>query len=350
MRAMILAAGLGTRLRPLTDGVPKALVRVAGRPVMEHTLELLAAHGFRELYVNVHHHAESIMGHFGDGSRWGVEITYSHEAELLGTAGGVKKLEGSLGKGTFLVVSGDALTDLDLASLWDFHRRKGGLATLVLTPVEDPSLYGVVITDEDGRITGFQEKPPRERALSDLANSGIYVFEPEALKMIPADSFYDFGSQLFPRFLEEGRDFYGYRHSDYWNDVGSLEVYRQGNFDALLGRVRVRIPAEEREPGVFLGEDVEVAEGAEVKGPLYLGDGCRVERGAVLQGPLLLGAGTRVGEGARLSRSVLWEGCAVGREAVLEEVLAGAEARVEEGAHAAPGTVLGHRGLFSGAA
>ncbi len=342
-QAMILAAGLGTRLLPLTDGVPKALMRVAGRPVMEHTVELLARHGFRRIYINVHHHAEAIMKHFGDGSRWGVSITYSREEELLGTAGGVKKLEKHLGGDTFLVVSGDALTDLDLSSLWRRHRQKGGIATLVLTPVEDPSLYGVVITDGEGRITGFQEKPPRESALSDLANSGIYVFEPEVLEMIPAGTFYDFGSQLFPRWMEEGRVFYGYRHSDYWNDVGSLPVYLRGNHDALFGRVRVRLAAEEREPGIFLGNGVWLGEGVKLSGPLLIGAGCRVGRGVRLLGPLVLGEGCEVGEGSLLRGCVLWEGCSIGRGAVLEEAVLGAGAAVPEGAKVGPGTVLGHR-------
>jgi len=320
-RAMILAAGLGTRLLPLTESVPKALVRVAGRPVMEHTVELLARHGFDQLFVNVHHHAEAVMEHFGDGARWGVSITYSHEEELLGTAGGVKKLEDRLGGGDFLVVSGDALTDLDLTSLWRWHREKGGIATLVLTPVNDPSLYGVVITDAGGRITGFQEKPPREKALSDLANSGIYAFRPEVLEMIPAGTFYDFGSQLFPRWMEEGREFFGYRHSDYWNDVGSLRVYLQGNHDALMGRVRVSMPAEEVEPGIYLGQDVLLEEGVELEPPVLVCGGCRVGRGARLVGPLVLGEGCEVGEGAVLKGCVLWEGCRVDPGTALEQAI-----------------------------
>ena len=343
---MILAAGLGTRLRPLTEEISKPMVPIVNRPVMEHIVELLARHGFRKIFVNLHYHPEVIVSHFGDGSRFGVSITYSHEEELLGTAGGVKKLEKELRDGTFLVISGDALTDLDLTALVGFHREKGGLATLVLTPVSDPSKYGVVIVDEDHRVVGFQEKPSRDEARSFLANSGIYVFEPEVLDMIPAGRFYDFGSELFPRMVEEGVEFYGFLHNDYWNDVGSLEEYKQGNFDALTGKVKVRIPGVRIGRDVWIGEDTVIEDGVVMVGPICIGSGCLVKRGARLFGPLVVGDRTVIDEGAILYRGVKWADSYIGKEAHVMDSIVGMEAEVQQGAAVISGSVVGHRSVI----
>ncbi|MDD3718543.1 MAG: NDP-sugar synthase [Actinomycetota bacterium] len=341
MKAMILAAGLGTRLRPLTEEISKPMVPIANRPVMEHIVELLARHGFDELYVNLHYHPDVITRHFSGGERWGVSITYSLEEELQGTAGGVKRLAGELGGETFLVISGDALTDLDLTSLFAFHRAHGRLATLVITPVSDPSKYGVVITEEDGRITGFQEKPSREEALSFVANSGIYVFEPEVLEMIPA-GFYDFGSQLFPRFLEEGIEFYGYRHGDYWNDVGSLEEYKAGNFDALTGKVKVKIPGVRIGEDVWIGDETVVEEEVVMVGPICVGAQCEVRRGARLFGPLVVGDRTIIDEGAILYRGIKWGDGYIGKDAHLLDSIVGWETDIGSGAALLKDTVVGH--------
>lgn len=341
MKAMILAAGLGTRLRPLTEEISKPMVPIVNRPVMEHIVELLSRHGFREIYVNLHYYPEVITGYFGDGSRWGVSISYSYEEELLGTAGGVKKLEKELGDDVFLVISGDALTDLDLTSLVKFHRGHGGLATLVVTPVNDPSKYGVVIMEEDGRVAGFQEKPSREEARSFVANSGIYVFQPEILEMIP-EGFYDFGSQLFPRLLEEGVPFYGYRHGDYWNDVGSIEEYKAGNFDALTGKVGVKIPGVRIGEDVWIGEDTVIEEEVVIVGPMCIGANCVVKRRARLFGPLVVGDRTVIDEGAILYRGIKWGDSYVGKDAHLMDTIVGWEAEIGNGAALLADTVIGH--------
>ena len=342
MKAMILAAGLGTRLRPLTDEISKPMVPIVNRPVMEHIIELLAMHGFNELFVNLHYHPDVIRKHFKNGADWGLSIAYSYEEELLGTAGGVKKLEGELGKDTFLVISGDALTDLDLTSLYAFHKAHGRIATLVVTPVEDPSKYGVVIMEDDGRITGFQEKPSREEAKSYVANSGIYVFEPEVLGMMPP-GFYDFGTQLFPRFLEEGIEFYGYRHDDYWNDVGSIEEYKAGNFDALTGKVRVKIPGVRIGDDVWIGEDTIIEEDVVMVGPICIGAHCDVKSGARLFGPLVVGDRTVIDEGAVLYRGIKWGDGYVGKDAQLMDTIVGWEAKIGRGAALLSDTVVGHR-------
>jgi NDP-sugar pyrophosphorylase family protein len=339
---MILAAGLGTRLRPLTEEISKPMVPIVNRPVMEHIVDLLARHGFHRLYVNLHYHPDVITRHFGDGGRWGLTIKYSYEEKLLGTAGGVKRLAGELRGDTFLVISGDALTDLDLTALIAFHKAHGGIATLVITPVNDPSKYGVVITEDDGRIVGFQEKPGREEARSFVANSGIYVFEPEVLKMIP-EGFYDFGSQLFPRFLEEGIAFYGYRHGDYWNDVGSMEEYKAGNFDALAGKVKVRIPGARIGDDVWIGDGTVVGEEVVMVGPICIGAACEVRKGARLFGPLVVGDRTIIDEGAILYRGIKWGDGYIGKDAHLLDSIVGWEAEIGNGAALLADTVVGHR-------
>jgi len=343
---MILAAGLGTRLRPLTEEISKPMVPIVNRPVMEHIVELLSNRGFKDIYVNLHYHPDVITRHFGDGARWGVSLSYSYEEELMGTAGGVKKLEKQLGDGAFLVISGDALTDIDLTRLIEFHEGHGGLATLVLTQVSDPSKYGVVITGEDGRIRGFQEKPGREEARSYMANSGIYVFEPEVLDMIPEGSFYDFGSQLFPRFLEEGLEFYGYQHGDYWNDVGSIEEYKAGNFDALTGKVKVRILGVRIGDDVWIGEETVIQEGVVMVGPICIGSHCLVKKRARLFGPLVVGDRTYIDEGAILYRGIKWGDGYIGKDAHLMDSIVGWEAEIGQGAAVLSDTVVGHRAII----
>lgn len=340
---MILAAGLGTRLKPLTEEIAKPMVPIVNKPVMEHTLELLARHDIRELFVNIHYYPEAMRGHFGDGSRWGVKLTYSYEEELLGTAGGVKKLEREFAGEDFLVISGDALTDLDLTALMEYHRSRGSIATLVLTPVDDPSIYGVVLTDDDGRITGFQEKPARAEARSHLANSGIYAFSPEVLEMIPAGLFYDFGTQLFPRWMEEGIPFHGFSHHDYWNDVGSIEEYRRGNFDALEGKVRVDIPGTRIEEDIWIGEGTVIEEEVLMVGPVCIGAHCKVHRGARLYGPLIVGDNTVIDEGAFLYRGIKWGNGYIGKDANLVDSIVGFETRIGEKSALLAGTVIGHR-------
>ncbi len=228
MRVMIMAAGKGTRLRPVTDLLPKPMAPIVNRPALHHILRLLGRHGFREVVINLHHMPEVITGHFGDGACWVSIFTYSFEPELLGTAGGVKNNEDFLGDGTFLVMSGDALTDIDLTGLVAAHRRYGSIATMAVKEVADPSLYGVVVTDDDDRVVGFQEKPTREEARSRLCNCGIYVFEPEIFSHIPAGEFDDFGSRVFPDLLRQRVPFHAHTVGGYWSDVGNLQRVRPG--------------------------------------------------------------------------------------------------------------------------
>jgi mannose-1-phosphate guanylyltransferase len=310
---MLLAAGLGTRLRPLTYEVPKPMVPVLGTPVMEHILRLLTRHGFKDVISNLHYFPEQIEGRFGDGSDWDVRLSYSHEPELLGTAGGVRNVRDHFGEETFLIISGDALTDIDLTALWEAHRAHGGIATLSLKRVDDPSQIGVVIMGEDRRIQGFQEKPDPAEALSDVGNCGIYVMEPEIFDYFPDRPFVDWAQDVFPTLLDQDVAFYGHEISEYWNDIGNLREFRQGNVDALEGEVRVEI-----EPGRLNPEADWVDEP-----PVYVGEGCEIGPGVRLTGPVVLGDGCKVGEGAAIRDSVLWPGTEVAPHAVLIGAVAG---------------------------
>ena len=316
MRAMVLAAGLGTRLRPVTRSVPKPMVPVLNRPVMEHIVGLLATHDFTEVIANVHWYPEVIRDHFGDGSRFGIDLSYSFEEQLLGTAGGVRFASDFFGD-EFLVISGDAMTDIDLAAMREFHRSHGGIATLATRRVVDTSEFGVVITDEAARIQGFQEKPDPAEALSDLANCGIYMFDREIFDHFPGpgesklaapghpDGFADWAYDVFPRLLDIGIDFYAHETVAYWNDIGTIEELIQSNFDGLVGEIDLNLPEQEDRPGVWIEGEVEGLDGAEIDGPVLIGDGARIGDGAQLVGPLVLGESCSIGAGAGVREAVL---------------------------------------------
>jgi mannose-1-phosphate guanylyltransferase len=335
MRAMILAAGLGTRLRPITYGMPKPMVPVLNRPVMEHIVRLLARHGFTEAIANLHWFPELIEGHFGDGSAFGLNLSYSREEALLGTSGGVRNAAGFLGD-SFLVISGDALSDIDLAAMREFHESHDGIATLATKRVDDTSQFGVAITGGDGRIQGFQEKPEPAEALSDLANCGIYMFRSEIFDFFPPPGeaklagpddppgFADWATDVFPALLEGDVPFYSHEIDAYWNDIGNLDELRQGNLDALLGEVGVEPGAPE------VGEGVRAASalnGAEVTAPVLIGSGVEIGAGVRIEGPTIVGDGCRIGDGARIRDSILLEGSEVPRAAIL---IGGITARAAE--------------------
>jgi mannose-1-phosphate guanylyltransferase len=331
MRAMILAAGLGTRLRPITYEMPKPMVPVLNRPVMEHIVRLLARHGFTETIANLHWFPELIRGHFGDGSDFGVDLSYSPEEQLLGTSGGVRRAADFLGE-SFLVISGDALTDIDLAAMRGFHESHDGIATLATKRVADTSQFGVAITGADGRIQGFQEKPDPAEALSDLANCGIYMFRSEIFDFFPApgasraagpgdpEDFADWAMDVFPRLLEGDVPFYSHEIDAYWNDIGNLEELRAGNLDALGGTVEV-----EREGELVDGFRSGSPEGDEGKlaGPVLLGPGCEIGEDVRIDGPSVIGDRARIGDGSRLREVIALPGAEVPPGSILIGAIAG---------------------------
>jgi mannose-1-phosphate guanylyltransferase len=325
MKAMILAAGLGTRLRPITYAMPKPMVPVLNRPVMEHTARLLARHGFSEAIANLHWFPETIESHFGDGSAFGVDLSYSHEEALLGTAGGVRNASGFLGD-SFLVVAGDALTDIDFGAMREFHESHEGLVTMATKRVAETDQFGVVIAGADGRIQGFQEKPDPAEALSDLANTCIYMFRAEIFDYFPAagtsndagpedpPEFADWAKDVFPALLEADVPFYSHEIDAYWNDIGNLDELRQGNLDALQGAVAVEPGAPEVAEGVRSASSLE---GVEASGPVLVGERVELGAGVKLDGPAIVGDGCRIGAGSIVRDAILLDGAELPPKSIL---------------------------------
>jgi mannose-1-phosphate guanylyltransferase/mannose-1-phosphate guanylyltransferase/phosphomannomutase len=321
---MVMAAGLGTRLRPLTYEVSKPMVPVVNRPMMEHVLRLLARHGFDEVIANLHWFPEPIRERFGDGSPLGLELSYSYEEELLGTAGGVRNVREFFGSEPFLVLAADPLTDVDLGSLVSAHRANDGIATLTVKRVANVQEYGVVVAGSDGRVQGFQEKPDPAEALSDRASCMIYVFEPEVFDYFPEEPVLDFALDVFPALLAHDVPFYVHETEAYWNDVGSLPEYLRGNLDALEGVVEAE-PAGERVRGSDDEEAPAPQEGGwTLSGPALVGAGAEIGAGARLDGPLVVGPGARVGEDACVRQSVLLPGARVPADALVAGAIVGA--------------------------
>jgi mannose-1-phosphate guanylyltransferase len=321
---MVMAAGLGTRLRPLTYEVPKPMVPVANRPVMEHIVLLLRRHGFGEVIANLHWFPDTIRDRFGDGSALGVELTYSYEDELLGTAGGVRNVGQFFGDEPFLVMAADALTDIDLAALRAAHVANDGIATLAVKRVTNVSEFGVVITGSDGRIQGFQEKPDRAEALSDLASCMIYVLEHEIFDYFPDERVVDFALDVFPALLENDVPFYVHEIDSYWNDVGSLPEYLRGNLDAVEGAVDVELAGELLEPEG--GEEALEGGHAGVGGRVLAAGGCEIGARVRLDGPLVLGERCTIGAEARVKESVVLPGAEVPQGALVASAVYGRKA------------------------
>jgi NDP-sugar pyrophosphorylase family protein len=340
MKAMILAAGVGSRLDPLTRNVPKPLVPILNRPVMEYLVELLKKHGFTDIMVNLHYLGDQIEAYFGDGSKWGVNIHWSREERLWGDAGSVKRVEEFFKDDTFIVIGGDDLTDMDLTKLIKTHKDKGALSTIALSLVDDPSEYGIVLMNEDSRITRFLEKPKGEVIFSNTANTGVYVFEPQIFDLIPRGTFYLFGKQVFPRLLEQKLPLYGHLTAAYWKDVGNLKVYQQTHIDVLEGRVNAPMPFKEVRKYVWMGENVEIDDTAEVGYPVAIGNNVRILAGATVLENTVIGNNCAVEEGATVKDSILWDGAVVMRHTHLERCVVGKDCHVKTNAAIFDGIVV----------
>lgn len=317
MKAVVMAGGEGSRLRPLTIGRPKPLVPVVNKAVMAHILDLLKSHGITEIVVTVRYMATAIQDFFEDGRSMGLHLTYAVEEIPLGTAGSVKNAAAYLDD-TFLVISGDALTDMDLTHLVQMHKERGAMASIALSRVSNPLDFGVIITDEEGRIKQFQEKPTWGELMSDTVNTGIYVLEPEVLDMIPPDTNFDFATELFPQMLAQGMYLYGHVADDYWCDVGSIEEYRRANADMLYGRVKLSEPVGKHiGGGIWVGEDVEISPSAQLYGPIYLGTGVKIKGDVTVYGPCVIRDYTIIDAYSRIERSILWRNNYVGENCEL---------------------------------
>jgi len=335
-----MAGGEGTRLRPLTSNQPKPMLPMANRPMMEHVVALLRQHGLSEIVVTVAFMPNAIRSYFGDGSELGVTMVYATEETPLGTAGSVLNARQELDE-RFIVISGDVLTDIDLSAVIDFHQRKGALATLALSAVEDPLEFGIVITNEDGSVERFLEKPTWGQVFSDTINTGIYVLEPEIFDHIPADRPADFSQDVFPAVLAGGLPIFGYVADGYWEDVGTTDAYLRAHQDILDGKVQVDIGGFEIRPGVWVGKGSTIDPAASIEGPAVIADNCSIGAGVVLGEYTTLGSNVRVADGAEVRRSVVHDNAYFGPGVRIAGAVIGRSCDLRRGATCEPGSVLG---------
>ena len=339
MKAIIMAGGFGSRLRPLTCDLPKPMVPILNKPVMEYSVELLREHGIKQIGVTTCYLPEMIQDYFGDGRNWGVHLEYFLENEPLGTAGSVRNAEEFLDD-TFIVVSGDALTDINLTDAIRFHREKGGLATLVLTRQEVPLEYGVVMVDEEGEITRFLEKPSWGEVFSDLVNTGIYILEPEVFEYFPKATKFDFSKDLFPLLMRNGNPLYGYAASGYWSDIGDVESYMQTQFDILNGKADVYIRGNQIEKGIWVAEGTDIPGGVELTAPVYVGEDVIIKPNTFLDA-VVIGDYSIVESGSSLKRSILWSGVYVGKNSEIRAGFLCDGVKVKENVRIFEGAAIG---------
>lgn len=304
MKAVIMAGGKGTRLRPLTCDCPKPMVPIMNKPVMEHIIDLLKRHGITDIAVTTFYLPQVIEDYFGDGSDFGVNLRYFVEESPLGTAGSVKNAEKFLDE-TFIVISGDALTDADLTRAVDYHQNKGSIATLVLTQEDIPLEYGVVMTNQEGAITQFLEKPSWGEVFSDTVNTGIYILDPHVFNYYDKGVKFDFSKDLFPKLLQAGEPMYGHVMENYWCDVGNLQQYRKTHYDIINGKVEVNLPGEEIKDQVWVGEGTEIADTAELSGPLYIGKDCTIKDGVQLE-ESIIADNNIINDSTSIKKSIIW--------------------------------------------
>lgn len=311
MKAVIMAGGKGTRLRPLTCNIPKPMVPLVHKPVMEYSIELLRKHGITDIAVTLQYLPDMIKGYFGDGSRYGVKLHYFEEALPLGTAGSIKNAEKFLDE-PFIVISGDGLTDFDLTKGIAFHANKGGIGTIFMKQVENPHEFGIIKTNETDEIVQFLEKPSWDKVFSNTVNTGIYVLEPEILNYVEIGVPTDFSKDLFPLLVKEKRALFGYNAEGYWSDVGSLSSYRKTQFDMLKKQVNVCLSGREITEGVWVGENVVIEDGVTLKAPISIGDCSVIRSGAVVDDHCIVGKHTVLSTNCTLKQSILWNDIYVG--------------------------------------
>jgi mannose-1-phosphate guanylyltransferase/phosphomannomutase len=340
MKAVVMAGGEGTRLRPLTSNQPKPMVPIVGKPCIEHIVELLRSHGLEDVVITLAFLPQAIRSYFGDGETLGVNIEYSVEELPLGTAGSVRLASAKLDE-TFVVISGDALCDVDLGALVAKHKEKGAAVTIGLKSVDNPLEFGIVVTDEEGRVERFLEKPSWGQVFSDTINTGIYVLEPEVLTHIPAEGKFDFSKELFPLLLEMGRPIYGHVMDGYWQDIGNLDQYRQANFDALDEKVQLNISGVRLRGNIWIGEGADIHDAEEVEGPAFIGNHCRIARDASVGPYTVLSNGVTLRERARTVRTVIDSSSHIGRSALIEGAIIGRSCDIRDHVRIQEGATIG---------
>ncbi|NLT94639.1 MAG: NTP transferase domain-containing protein [Clostridia bacterium] len=340
MKAIIMAGGKGTRLKPLTCTKPKPMVYLANNPVMTHTIELLKKHGITDIGVTLQHMSSQIMDYYADGKDFGVNLKYFIEEIPLGTAGSVKNAQEFLDD-TFLVISGDGLTDIDLKKAIQFHKEKKSLATLILTSVGNPLEYGIVVTKETGEIIKFLEKPSWGEVFSDKVNTGMYILEPEVLDFIPAETFYDFSKNLFPLLMDKGITLYGFNGEGYWCDIGNCQAYLEAHIDILMERVTTFMPYKELLPKIWVGENTEIDPSAQLIAPLVIGNNCYIGANTVIGPHSFIGNNCIIGNFSSIKRSVLWNGIQIGKRAALRGAVICSNVNIKNNASVYEGAIVG---------
>jgi mannose-1-phosphate guanylyltransferase/phosphomannomutase len=345
MKAVVMAGGEGTRLRPLTSRCPKPLVPIMNRPIMEHIILLLKQYGITDIVVTLYYLGDEISGYFGTGSDWGVNIEYVVEETPLGTAGAVRQAANLLRDEPFLIVSGDALTDIRLDRLIRYHYSKDAVVTLALAHVSNPREFGVVITDEDGRIQRFLEKPDWSNVFSDTVNTGMYVIDPDVFQLMEPKRTYDWSQDIFPQLLRDGKPLYGYIMSEdeYWCDVGTLEQYREAHEQVLEHKVHLQLPAVEYAPGIWVEPGAQISPEAEIRQPVYVGHHVKIKRFARVGPYSVIGDNAIVEEGAVVERSVLWDSVYIGTNSHVASSVIGSHSNVKHDVRVLEGVVIGDR-------
>ena len=327
MQALLLAGGLGTRMRPLTEQMPKPMAPIGNRPWLEQLVLHLKSQGIRDIVMAVKYFPDRIQKHFGDGRRWGVRIQYAIEPMLLGTAGAIKNAEPLLGD-RFVVLNADIIQNAPIMPLLEFHNMHGGLVTIGLTEVEDPSAYGVVEQDATGRILRFVEKPAKHEAPSNRINAGIYIMEKEVLNWIPSGREVSIERETFPQLIANCMAVYGHPIEGYWMDMGTRDRYRQVHWDLLDRTFALPLPGKEREQGVWVGENTVVSSGVSLVPPVLIGDRVRIGEGSVIGPYAVIGNGCEIGRGVRIAETILWENCRVQDDAQLKSCIFGTNLQI----------------------
>ncbi|RLE50464.1 MAG: hypothetical protein DRJ31_01210 [Candidatus Methanomethylicota archaeon] len=340
MKAVIMAGGEGTRLRPLTSNRPKPMVPVANKPMLEYVIDLLKKHGFKDIYITVHYLKDAVTSYFEDGSQFGVNIQYSVEDKPLGTAGGVKQVVEYMDD-VFVVTSGDVLTDFNLSEIYNFHKSKGAAVTIALAKVENPLEYGVVVTDEEGRVRYFLEKPSWSELVSDTINAGIYVIDKDVFRYVEHGKEFDFSKNLFPLLLQKGEPVYGYLAKGYWCDIGNIAQYIQAHKDVVDGKVKVSLPGKQILPKIWVEEGAVIDEGASIRGPAIIGKDARIRTGAEVLEYTFIGRGAAVDEKASIKHSIIMNRSFVGRSAELRGCIVGERVSVNQYARIFENAVIG---------
>ncbi len=340
MKAVIIAGGLGTRLRPLTYNTPKPIVPVANRPFVVHQIEHLVKHGADEIILNLHYLSHEIKRILNDGREWGIKIHYSIEETPLGTAGAVKNAEKYFGEGPMVIFNGDVLTDINISKIVNFHREKKTRVTLTLTEVEDPTSFGLILTDREGRVTRFIEKPSWDMVTARTINAGIYVVDPAIFEGVPRERAYSFERELYPSLLEKGEPIFGYLSAAYWIDIGNPDKYKEAHQAILRNEVAVKIYGTRIDGRNWLGKDSHPDASVKLMGPSIIGERVRIEKETEIKDYVVIGDHVTIGERCVLDRAIVWKGTRIGKRVNLSDCIIGNNCVIEDEALVGRGVVL----------